>query len=397
MGVAGGNINVEVMDLQVVNGGTISSSTFGDGDGGSIAITAESILVDGQSSQFVTGIFAQTQLAQGGGSGGDINIEVIDLQVINGGTISADTFGSGDGGTVTVTAESILVDRQNSQFFTGISAQTQLIDFGGDGGSIIVETKNLRVVDGGQISAATLGRGDGGNIVIHVNELFIGSGAAISAEAGDLSLGQAGNIRIVADGFIELVNGAINTSAPKSSGGDIQIKAESNINLSKESQISSNAAINGGDITIKSNKLIQLIDSDITAVAGDNGGSIAIKNQVTILKNSRLSAGTLREGGNVFINTNGFFANVNGRFVKPEEVIEVTGSLGVSAPNIDLTAGLVPLSEDFLDIDSWAVADCATRYERGEISTFHVIYREGIVLAPDDVFAEFFDVFRVRE
>ena len=53
--------------------------------------------------------------------------------MINGGTISADTLGSGDGGTVTVTAESILVDGQNSQFFTGISAQTQLDQGGGSG------------------------------------------------------------------------------------------------------------------------------------------------------------------------------------------------------------------------------------------------------------------------
>ena len=52
-------------------------------------------------------------------------------------------------------------------------------------------------------------------------------------------------------------------------------------------------------------------------------------------------------GGNVFIETNGFFANTDGLFVDPEEVVDVSSKLGVSgsinivAPDIDLTAGLI--------------------------------------------------------
>ena len=71
--------------------------------------------------------------ADGGGKGGDMTIDTTDLQVINGSVISATTFGSGDGGTLNLTAETILVDSQNSPFFTGITTQTLSVEGGGKG------------------------------------------------------------------------------------------------------------------------------------------------------------------------------------------------------------------------------------------------------------------------
>ena len=125
-GGKGGNINIDTMELLVVNGGDISASTFGSGAGGTLAITAKAILVDGKDSQFPTGIFAETQWIAGGGMGGDILIDTTELQVINGGGIGGSTLGSGDAGTLTITAKTILVDRQNSQFGTGIIAENRV-------------------------------------------------------------------------------------------------------------------------------------------------------------------------------------------------------------------------------------------------------------------------------
>ena len=100
----------------MINGGGISVTTVGSGDGGTLTITAKTILVDRQDSQIFTGIGAPTVLANGGGEGGDISIDSTELQVINGGEISASTFGSGKGGDIELHVESMVYWKQRSNF-----------------------------------------------------------------------------------------------------------------------------------------------------------------------------------------------------------------------------------------------------------------------------------------
>ena len=395
-GGKGGNVIINTTELAVVSGGAISTTTRGSGDGGTLIFTAETVFVDGQDLRLFTGIGAQTVFKNDGGKGGNVIIDTTELKVVNGGSISTTTFGSGDGGTLTVTAEAVFVDGQNSQSITGIGAGTTMLDDGGGrSGDIIINTTDLQMVNGGAISATTFGSGDGGNIDLRVNSMLIGGEAFVSTEAEVSSQGQAGDISIEADEFVELNNGFINTQAAQSNGGEIQIKAGSDINLLK-SQISAEAGLNGGNININSGSALQLTDSRITAEAGSNGGNITLNNNLTILADSRLTASAeFGNGGNIFIDTNGFFANVRGLFVEPEEVIDVSSEFGVSGtveiarPDINLTAGLVPLAEEFLDVESWALTKCSTKYERGDVGTFHVIHREGTSLPPDDLLPSF--------
>ena len=114
---SGKNIDLELTgSLDVLRGARILSLAESTGDAGNIRISGKSILVDSQGIA-PSGILALTVSAEGGGKGGEIIITTTDLQVVNGGLINADTFGSGDGGSIAIAAESILVDHQNSQFF----------------------------------------------------------------------------------------------------------------------------------------------------------------------------------------------------------------------------------------------------------------------------------------
>ena len=135
-----GDITISTRELQLVKGGIIDASTFGKGNGGAVTISAAAIFVDRQDSQYFTGISTQTELVEGGGKGGDIIITTADLQVANGGQISGSTLGSGEGGTLAIWAESILVNGQNSPFVTGIEAQTHSETGGGKGGDITIDT-----------------------------------------------------------------------------------------------------------------------------------------------------------------------------------------------------------------------------------------------------------------
>src|SRR5205085_10381844 len=105
------------------------------------------------------------------GHAGDLIVQVGDLTLVGGGEISSSTHGSGGGGSVKVTADSILIDGANSFFLTGISASA-FSGSSGNAGTVVVEAGNLKVVDSGEIQSATFGQGNGGSVNVTANSLF---------------------------------------------------------------------------------------------------------------------------------------------------------------------------------------------------------------------------------
>jgi large exoprotein involved in heme utilization and adhesion len=114
------NINI-AEDMQILNGGNISSSTKGSGNAGTITVNAGNLTIDGQGSQNLTGIWSYT------GSTGDasiVNINVAGaMQVLNGGGITTFTNGIGNAGSITITAESLSIyGATTTGPFTGIDS-----------------------------------------------------------------------------------------------------------------------------------------------------------------------------------------------------------------------------------------------------------------------------------
>ena len=343
-----GNILINTGQLEVLNGGQISATTRGTGNGGMLSIVADSILVDGSDpssskTDVDTEIVARTFFEdEGAGDAGSIMIDTDGLTVVNGGQISATTRGTGDGGSLDIDANTILIDGRNSDSTTGLLAQSLLNGNAGKAGDISVNSTNLNIIRGGEISAQTEGDARQGNIMIDTTD--------------DINL---------------------------SDGATIKVEG-------KET--------NGGNITIRSTELIMENDSNITAEAKENGGDITINSDAIVLQDSSLRANAeLANGGNVFINTKGFFANKNGTFRTPqdEDVIDVSsergisGSIQITRPDIDLTGGLVPLDEELIDVNDWSFAKCSTKSQRQEFSTFFVTGQEGISITPDDLLPGF--------
>ena len=445
----GGNIRIVTSVLAIREGGQLSANSLNTGNAGDITIEAEEVLISdvvvfdtpegvaASSSEIVSESLAD----ENGGDGGDINlIDVTSLRILRGGQISASTFNEGTGGNIDIDARTIVMSNQDiPEFDTGVFTTSLGGTDGGAGGDILVKTQNMDILEGAQVNAISVGDGDGGDIRIEGARILV-SGTAIvdspdsvfafpSAIATDAfsgaeedSRGNGGDLSVTADELIikdtarisasatslgnsgviiidvkkmVMVNSAIDAEAFQATGGNVNIHSQNSIEL-RNSLITAQANLDGGNIDIDTNGILNLSGSEISAEAGNNGGNINLSNQATLLQNSQLNANaTFENAGNVFINTNGFFANANGLFVEPDEAINVSSQFGVSgtieiaAPDIDLTSGLVPLSEEFLDIDSRAFAKCSTKYERGDISTFHVISREGISLAPDDLLPSF--------
>ncbi|MEQ8960918.1 MAG: filamentous hemagglutinin N-terminal domain-containing protein, partial [Coleofasciculus sp. C2-GNP5-27] len=112
-----GRIEIETGSLTLTNGGVVSASIFGEGDGGQVVIQAmDSILFDGEDSQgFGSGVYSQVG-KEAQGNSGTIEIEAGSLTFTNGGVINTSTFGEGDTSQVVIQAtDSIFFDGENSR------------------------------------------------------------------------------------------------------------------------------------------------------------------------------------------------------------------------------------------------------------------------------------------
>ena len=135
----GGDINIITEAIFITNGAIIDAGTFGQGDSGNISVEANSVLLDNESS-----IFAENQ----SGEGGNINLQVADnITLRDNSFISARAFNDADGGNLTIDTDFIVAFPSN-----------------GNGSDIIASAE----------------RGDGGNITINAESLLgIAEGAAI--------------------------------------------------------------------------------------------------------------------------------------------------------------------------------------------------------------------------
>jgi filamentous hemagglutinin family protein len=224
-----GEVTVNAGSLTIIRNGEISSSTFGIGSGGSIAVAvAGQLMIDGTlaNPNDPTGILSEVNPGSTG-NGGNIRVSAGNLTIVNNGTISVGTAGSGNGGSVSVSvAGPLTIDAGNGILFTGITSDTEAGSTG-NAGSVTVTAGALSLTNSdGEISSSTFGPGDGGAVTVNVRGLLSidGSGSGIAAVAFPGSTGAAGSLRIAA-GAISLTNGGeiATETAGTGAGGSVTV------------------------------------------------------------------------------------------------------------------------------------------------------------------------------
>ena len=243
-----GSITVETPQVILSDGASISSSTGGQGNAGTISIRAsESVTLDGLD-DFGNGSSLLTVVAPGAtGDAGSLTIETGQLTLTDGARISSETFADGNAGDVTVRADEV----------------------------------TLR--DGAQISVSAIGDFSPGVLRVNTDRLFLENQSSITAETES---GSQGNIEISASSLIMRRNSNITTNATgPATGGNINITTEvlaalenSNINANSEQA-------QGGTVTIDAQAIFgtefresPTSNSDITATGADSSlsGTVSI-------------------------------------------------------------------------------------------------------------------------
>jgi filamentous hemagglutinin family protein len=228
-----GRARVSAGSLAISNSGEISAATFGAGHGGAIAVRITGQLtIDGAhaSPLIPTGIFSQA--ARGRGNGGDLSVFSGSLRVTRDGEIASGTFGSGNGGSVFVTAAGqVSIDRGGE--ITAVSGGGS-----GHGGNVTITSANLTIESGGEIFTKTFGPGSGGNIVLSSADGILidangkGGSTGILATATSRSTGTGGNATIDS-GVLAILDGGVISTERFGSGhtGSISVGAEGKLSI----------------------------------------------------------------------------------------------------------------------------------------------------------------------
>ena len=220
--------NINITGFSNKLGGGLLANTVGTGKGGNINITASTVTLDASAIHALTG---------GSGHAGKISLEVNTLTIKRGASVSVKTVGTGDGGTLTVTAkEAVLITGQlregkPSSLKSETASGRKDIDSPGNGGSIIVSTPLLEL-DQGIITASSSGTGNAGNIKITSPGYLHLSNSEITTSVS-ANNGNGGNITLDPE-FIILDNSYIKANAFEGKGGNINITSTDIYNFSGE-------------------------------------------------------------------------------------------------------------------------------------------------------------------
>ncbi len=376
----GGNVTVNAKKVILRNGGRISAEVGGTGDGGIIDVNvSESIEIIG-TGYFGPSFIATTTVTEA--DGGPININTKQLILQDGGQILAASASipggvesTGNAGEITINASEfvtvngtgVLPSNDNSILPSRITSETGLQDLGlsglSPGGSVNIRTDQLRVTNGGIVSAASLGEGDAGNVNITANSIFLDHRGVITASSE--GTGNAGSLTINTDQLTVNEGSQVAVrSIGTGQGGNLTLHARS-ISLDGKSQLTAtsealdpeialelgldpqildldNALANAGSLTITTDNLTVNNDSEVTVSSFGlgNAGNITVQAQDIFLDHSsRLSAETASgEGGNISLDVDRFLSLRRGSTIST--TAGTTGG-GGNGGNIDINTQFI--------------------------------------------------------
>jgi filamentous hemagglutinin family protein len=352
-----GGIAVTATGAMTLSTASTVLSVADAGDGGSVSVSAGSLAMDGGAS--ISSITAD-------GQGGSLSITAPRLTLASGATIQTSTFGTGQGGAISVTASE---SARLADPFTGINTGSFLFPdpdpaaplpgapgeilgqfgtltvtggatiqsgvfqgtvggsrvsiiatgpivlsngggiattaFVGDVGPIDISAPQI-TLNGGFISTATLQSGNAGGILINTGALSLTGGGQIVTASIDQASGIGGDVTVNA--------GTLTISGSSPSGQSVLPSPFSDVFTDPRSGIFSTAAATGpgGNITIRAPQ-IQILDGGTISAASSSPSPLATAGSIGItfgdlfsMNRSTISTEALAaDGGNITISSTG--------------------------------------------------------------------------------------------
>jgi filamentous hemagglutinin family protein len=415
-GLGSGDVQVVGRNIKLTDGSQIEASTLGSNPGGTLVVNAQdSVQLIGTSanSNSLSGLSARV-FPGATGAAGDVTINTRQLLIQDGARISTTTFGAGNGGKLTVNADSVQVSGTSAEGEeSGLFAQTEpreipspipirqrVTSLTGAAGDVTINTRQLLVENGGQIQAATFGAGKGGDLTVNAdfvqltgiasNGRRLGSGLVTSTAEG--TTGAAGNVTIntnqllVEDGGRVVVRSRGTGNAGNLTVNAGSIRLDNNATLIADTTSTSTNS-NQATININSRDLILRRGSNITANATGSdviGGNINIDTSIlAAVENSFISTDSRDfRGGKVKINTSGIVRSLDSSITARGVSQEFSGTVQINTPDVDASRGLLKLPRTVVDTTTLIASSCNVSNKNG--SEFIITGRGGFPPSPDD-------------
>jgi len=304
-----GDIYLEAKNIEVKDGGGISTSTLSEGNAGNLTINAsETILVTGEGkrwekikaswdgSYIASATFNKTKNA---GNAGKILIKAKNISLTDGSYIYSSTEGKGKGGQVTLKADetvSFSGEKNSSGYPSRINIDTQLNE-GGDAANLLIDAENILFQDSTYIDSTTSGKGKGGSIKIQASDkITFSDSSSIRGYAN--GKGHAGSISIDAN-EIFLDEGFIGSDTfGEGNAGSILINTKHlffSSSTNKRSNISSSTAGRGDAGKVKIYATGTII---VAGASNQTGGWASFIGSLSVPKSPNKTSGA---GGDIWI------------------------------------------------------------------------------------------------
>jgi filamentous hemagglutinin family protein len=397
---SGADIVLASPDIRLTDSAYVSVITLGSGNAGSIQVSANRLNVQGIAETEAAAIASSiTTSTYGAGRGGNIAITASQVEVSKSGLVYTTTYNLGQAGDISLKSQMLSVDGGELRIaivanplpsaaltFLPSSLGSNSVS-AANSGNIFAQTQQLRVTNGAQFGTVSLVAGQAGTVTIDAAESVLVDGT-VRLNQADLDqrltpearqgllrfqidpnrvtvdrpvssiIGSGGGLRNL---FTEQVTnfaltpisraGSVTINSPEIQVNDARITVQ-NAGIGDAGELTLNAdriqlnqggAIvastfsgNGGNIAINANQLWIRDSSEITtnAGAGGNGGSIGLLSDVVaVLNNSRISANAERgRGGNVEITAQGVFTDRSSAITATSERgAEFNGTIQINA------------------------------------------------------------------
>jgi filamentous hemagglutinin family protein len=383
-----GDITMTADHFDLLTGAWVSTSTSGHGTAGNIIITAPQSITIAGAGKLQVGTSST-------GNGGNIHLKTQQLTLQDRGEISASTSGDGRAGNVQMTAETFHLS-QDAKVSSNTSGT-------GLGGNIILQGTSLNAFSGAQLTTNTSGKGNAGSIEINLVDTLAlsGTGTGLFAITSQNSTGNGGSI-IIDPRLVRIQDGAkiAVDSQGSGTGGSISLVA-GKLELSDRASITAEtASTQGGNITLDVKDMLVLRrNSAISATAGTaqapgNGGNITIRTSfiISVLgENNDITANAFTgNGGKINITTNGIYGLLFQPQLTPFSDITVSsqfglsGTVAISILSTDINRGLVTLPGKLTEPINQIRPTCTSNKRRNQ---FVITGRGGIPESPDEMFS----------
>jgi filamentous hemagglutinin family protein len=342
---AAGNLTIETRQLTIQDGAQVVSGTAGKGSGGDLTVNAsDSVQVIGIApDRLAPTILSSSTIDEG--AAGNLIIKTGQLIIRDGAQVSTGssfgstfddaipviTIGTGRGGNLTVKAsDSVQVIGTGQLFVTpdgrftsdlstlpsGLFTQTQGV---GAAGNLTIETGQLIIQDGAQVSASTNGKGAGGTLAVTALDSVQLLGTAPKEEfpsglfTETRDTGAAGDLTITTGRLIAQNGGQVSASTTsKGSGGKLVVNASNLVVLIGTSATGlwhstllaiTQGAGDAGDLRIATDQLNVRDRAEVSVSSEGSGkaGNLQVQASSIGLNNQAALSATTKsgDGGNI--------------------------------------------------------------------------------------------------